>query len=92
MKKFQKTTQPILRSQWTVSEKPKVDFITLLPQILKIFPQLNINNLFSPPKNTPDVRTAQKTPNTSSLMKTENTKTVINSIETHKQKVKEINT
>jgi len=93
MKKFQKTlTTQVVKSQFTSNEKPKTDFITLLPKILKILPQLGITNLFSSGTENPQTENQpSKVPQPTSLMKEENNKVVINTIEKHQQKVKEIN-
>ena len=93
MKKFQKTlTTQVVKSQFTSNEKPKTDFITLLPKILKILPQLGINNLFSSGTDTPHTETPPTNPpQPTSLMTEENNKIVVSTMEKHNQKVKEIN-
>ncbi len=88
MKKYQKTDKTkALRPQILSQEKPKLDLITLLPQILKILPKLNLENIFGQNNKAKQV---QPRPESRNLMQDENTRAVIQSMQIHSQMVEQI--
>ncbi len=93
MKRFERTTPVAMEADFSPVDKPKLDLVSLVPQILNILPNLNLGGLFSSPrKNTQQmhIEVPFSAASNQSFTRRQNKQAVIKAMEEHNKRVQQI--
>lgn len=93
MKKFERATPVTVEADYTPVEKPKLDLMSFLPQILNMLPNLNLGGLFSSPNKTPQPMRFEgpfSPTSTQIFTQRQNKQAVIKAMEEHSKRVQQI--